>query len=69
MFLWKVFATYANGFRREEGQGMAEYAVILAVIAVVVAGVLVLLAGGIKEALNDVKAIFDNPTGGGTSTG
>lgn len=63
MFMWKVLTAYANGFRREEGQGMAEYAVILAVIAVVVAGVLVVLAGGIGGALEKVKDIFDNPTG------
>ncbi len=48
--------------RREEGQGMAEYAIILTVIAVVVAGVLVLLAGGIGAALNKVTDIFPSPT-------
>lgn len=69
MVLWKVLTAYVDGFRRdEEGQGMAEYAVILAVIAVVVAGVLIVLAGGISDALNSVKSIFDNPSGTGTST-
>lgn len=47
--------------RREEGQGMAEYAIILTVIAVVVAGVLVLLAGGIGAALDKVTDIFPAP--------
>lgn len=48
--------------RREEGQGMAEYAIILTVIAVVVAGVLVLLAGGIGAALDKVTDIFPTPS-------
>ena len=62
MLVWKLLTEYANGFRREEGQGMAEYAVILAVIAVVVAGVLVVLAGGIGDALTKVSEIFEEPT-------
>lgn len=52
---------YAHA-RREEGQGMAEYAIILTVIAVVVAGVLVLLAGGIGAALDKVTDIFPTPS-------
>ena len=61
MYLWKLLSAHASGLRREDGQGMAEYAIILTVIAVVVAGVLVLLAGGISAALDEVKAIFPDP--------
>ena len=39
---------------REEGQTMAEYAVVLAVIVVAIVATLVLLAGGIKSTLSSV---------------
>lgn len=62
MIAWCEIRNFLYGLRREEGQGMAEYAVILTVIAVVVAGVLVLLAGGIGAALEKVTDIFPDPT-------
>ncbi|MEW6771804.1 MAG: Flp family type IVb pilin [Bacillota bacterium] len=40
--------------REEEGQGMAEYGLILALIAVVVIGALVVLGGRIREKFNQV---------------
>ena len=40
---------------REEGQTMAEYAIVLAVITVAIIATLVLLSDGIKDALTDVK--------------
>jgi Flp pilus assembly pilin Flp len=40
--------------RREEGQTMAEYGVVLAVITLGIVVVLGLLAGGINTALNGV---------------
>ena len=40
--------------RREEGQTMAEYGVVLAVITLGIVATLVLLAGGINGALNSV---------------
>jgi Flp pilus assembly pilin Flp len=42
--------------RREEGQGMAEYAVVLAVITIAVFGALGLLSGNIVGAINRVAA-------------
>ena len=42
----------------ERGQTMAEYAVVLAVITVVIVGALSLLAGGIGDALNAVTGIL-----------
>jgi Flp pilus assembly pilin Flp len=56
--------TYINGFiarllaagRREEGQTMAEYGVILAVITVAIIAVLVLLSDGIR---NNMQAVVD----------
>ncbi|HEX5469072.1 MAG TPA: hypothetical protein VFW80_08495 [Gaiellaceae bacterium] len=44
--------------RREEGQTMAEYGVILAVITVAIVGALVLLSGGIENNLNAVISVL-----------
>jgi Flp pilus assembly pilin Flp len=42
----------------ERGQTMAEYAVVLAVITVVIVAALTALAGGIGDALNAVTAVL-----------
>lgn len=44
--------------RNEEGQTMAEYGVVLAVITVFIVGALGLLAIGIEDALDAVTAIL-----------
>ena len=53
------FSDYLDLFRsvrkREEGQTMAEYAVVLGVITLAVVGVFTALSGGISGALNSVK--------------
>ena len=41
--------------KRQEGQTMAEYAVVLGVITLAVVGVFTALAGGISGAINSVK--------------
>jgi pilus assembly protein Flp/PilA len=43
-----------DNWKRQEGQTMAEYGVILALIAVVVIGTLTLLGNSIKAKINDV---------------
>lgn len=43
-----------NAFKREEGQTMAEYGVVLAVITIAVFGALALLSGNIVSAINRV---------------
>lgn len=53
----KLFAfahSYVATLRREEGQTMAEYGVILAVITVAIVAALTLLSTGIRNALLDV---------------
>jgi Flp pilus assembly pilin Flp len=45
-----------NAFKREEGQTMAEYGVVLAVITIAVFGALALLSGNIVTAINRVAA-------------
>ena len=44
--------------RREEGQTMAEYAVVLAVITVATVAVFVALSGGISNAITSVTGII-----------
>ena len=51
--------------RRDEGQTMAEYAVILSVISVVVIGAVLALSGGIGDALDKVTEVI---TGSGEPT-
>ena len=43
-----------NAFKREEGQTMAEYGVVLAVITIAVFGALALLSGNIVGAITEV---------------
>jgi Flp pilus assembly pilin Flp len=45
-------------FEREEGQTMAEYAVVLAVITVATVAVFTALSGGIQGAVNNVVGIL-----------
>ena len=45
-----------NALRREEGQTMAEYGVVLAVITIAVFGALALLSGNIVSAISRVAA-------------
>ena len=54
-YLTELFAAIR---RREEGQTMAEYGVILAVITVAIVGALVLLSGGIENNLNAVISVL-----------
>jgi Flp pilus assembly pilin Flp len=44
--------------RREEGQTMAEYGIVLAVITIAVIGAITLLAGNIRGALENVAGIL-----------
>ncbi|WP_322796565.1 Flp family type IVb pilin [Tepidiforma sp.] len=51
---WAVTKVAAWQARDEEGQGLAEYGLILALIAIVCIGALTLLGGNIANALNNV---------------
>ena len=50
----KLFDFFASLRKREEGQTMAEYGVVLAVITIAVFGALALLSGNITNALTRV---------------
>jgi Flp pilus assembly pilin Flp len=55
----KIFVAIQNKLaevRSEEGQTMAEYGVVLAVITLLVVGALVLLSDGIVGAIDDVTS-------------
>ena len=46
---------YLAGLEREEGQGMAEYALIIALVAVVLIGALGFLSGGIDTLFKSIS--------------
>lgn len=45
-----------TNWKREDGQTMAEYGIILAVVAVVAVGAFTLLEGGISNTINAVTS-------------
>jgi len=57
----KLFVSLQNrlpDFRDEEGQTMAEYGVVLAVITLVIVATLLLLSGAINTALDKVVTVL-----------
>jgi Flp pilus assembly pilin Flp len=49
-----MWHTVCKMFKREEGQGLTEYALIIALVAVVVTVALTALQGGISGTLNGI---------------
>jgi pilus assembly protein Flp/PilA len=54
MFASFLFNWVKENMKREDGQAMAEYGIILALIAAIVIGVLVILGTKVLNALNTV---------------
>ena len=57
----KLFVSLQNrlaDLRNEEGQTMAEYGVVLAVITLVIVGTLLALSGAINGALEEVTGVL-----------
>jgi Flp pilus assembly pilin Flp len=52
----KLYIALQDAWTRDEGQTMAEYAIILAVIVVAVIGTLTFLSGGITKTLSSVTS-------------
>ena len=51
---WKIMKNLVNWFKNEQsGQGMVEYALIIALVAVFLIGGLIALRGGIDGVFND----------------
>jgi Flp pilus assembly pilin Flp len=56
MFSEMILDFVRANWRKEEGQTMAEYGVVLAVITVLIVGTLLSLSKGIRDALGGVTA-------------
>jgi len=57
----QLFVSIQNrlaGLRREEGQTMAEYGVVLAVITLAVIGAITLLSDNVRNAIENVAGIM-----------
>jgi len=61
----KLYARLVTTFSREDGQTMAEYGVVLAVITVLIVATLVGLSSSIRNKLLDVTGVLNN---NGTTT-
>ncbi|WP_274432106.1 Flp family type IVb pilin [Alicyclobacillus sp. ALC3] len=59
-FMWKSWFWMQSLKNREEGQGMVEYGLIIALIAVVVIGALIFLGGGIGKIFGNVANTVNN---------
>jgi Flp pilus assembly pilin Flp len=60
-YMLKVFISLQSRLlelRKEEGQTMAEYGVVLAVITLVIVATLLLLSGAISDALSKVITVL-----------
>jgi len=53
------FARMYTWTRREEGQAMAEYGIILALVAVLAVGVLGILGGQVQDAIQSLVDALD----------
>jgi len=49
---------------REEGQALVEYALILALVAVVAMGTLEILGGDVRDIFTDIETALDDVAGG-----
>lgn len=56
MVLYQVLQAWLNQLKREEGQGMAEYGLILVLVAVALIVAFVALSGGISSVLGQVTS-------------
>ena len=52
--LWMVLNTYLAGMRDEEGQGLAEYALIIVLVSIAVVTALGLVGTQIDTVFNDI---------------
>ena len=60
VFLGRAFTLEAEDLKREEGQTVTEYAVVLGVLIVGLASIVVVLKTGINTFLNKVSTALSN---------
>ncbi len=60
MFLGRAFTLEAEDLKREEGQTVTEYAVVLGVLLVGLASIVVVLKTGISDFLTKVSTALSN---------
>ena len=58
LYLVTLLNTYLSSFKREEGQGMVEYVLIIALVAIVVALAFPAFTTGITGVLSDIVTAF-----------
>ena len=58
MFISTWLEYFRQNWRKQEGQTMAEYGVVLAVITILAVGPFTALSGGISQAINHVTSIL-----------
>ena len=66
MTMWAMLARFIGKLRDEEGQGLAEYALILVLVAIVCVAALIFLGGSINNVLNNVATNLNAQPGGGS---
>ena len=55
----KWYLQVTNALSDDEGQGLVEYALIIAVVGVMLVGALVALRGGIGNTFNNIQTTLD----------
>jgi pilus assembly protein Flp/PilA len=64
--MWTMLASFIAKMRDEEGQGLAEYALILVLVAIVCVAALIFLGGSINNVLSCVASNISTQPGGGS---
>ena len=60
----KILKIYISLQKREEGQGLAEYALIIVLVAIAVVGALTAVGGEITSVFGDIVAGLSGASGG-----
>lgn len=63
MYLYVYLSNVLRDLKEETGQGMAEYALILALVAVLLITALATLRGGIEGVFQDATNVLNDPSG------
>ena len=61
MWLQTMYARVTDALRREEGQGLVEYALILSLVSIAAITVLGVLGGDVSGVLTTVETALDGP--------